>query len=69
LFRHLARLPGARRGIDHAALARVIDGFFWSLLAQAVRMPRVELNDWIDSATHMIYHALFRDRASKPGVR
>jgi AcrR family transcriptional regulator len=69
LFRHLAQLPGARRGIDHAALARVIDGFFWSLLAQAVRMPRVELNDWIDSATHMIYHALFRDRVSKRSVR
>jgi len=65
LFRHLAQLPQARSGIDHAALARVIDGFFWSLLGQALRMPRMELDNWIDSATHMIYHALFVDPERK----
>jgi AcrR family transcriptional regulator len=69
LFHHLAQLPGARRGIDRAALARVIDGFFWSLLAQALRMPRMELNNWIDSATHMIYHALFADLEAKRKTR
>lgn len=63
LFRLLQQMPGARIDVNVLALARVIDGFFWSLLAQAVRMPSVELNDWIDSATHLIYHALFLDKA------
>ena len=65
LFMLLQQLPGARPGVDVPALARGMDSFFWSLLAQAVRMPRVELNDWIDSATHLIYHALFADPAKK----
>jgi len=61
LFTLLQKLPGARSGIDVPALARVMDGFFWSLLAQAIRMARGELNEWIDSATHLIYHGLFVD--------
>ena len=65
LFAILQNFPGARPGVDLPALARVMDSFFWSLLAQAVRMPKVELNDWIDSATHLIYHALFVDQAIK----
>ena len=65
LFVRLQKLPDARPGVDIPSLARVMDGFFWSLLAQAVRMPRIELNDWIDSATHLIYHALFLDRAKR----
>ena len=65
LFMLLQQLPGTRPGVDVPALARVMDSFFWSLLAQSVRMPRVELNDWIDSATHLIYHALFADPAKK----
>jgi AcrR family transcriptional regulator len=65
LFALLRKLPGARPGVDFPALARVMDGFFWSLLAQAVRMPKVELNDWIDSATHLIYHALFADQTKR----
>ena len=64
-FVRLQKLPDARPGVDIPSLARVMDGFFWSLLAQAVRMPRIELNDWIDSATHLIYHALFLDRAKR----
>src|SRR5580704_17930646 len=65
VFRRLQQLPGARPGVDVAGLARVMDSFFWSLLAQAVRMPEVELNRWIDSATHLIYHAMFVDAAGK----
>ena len=65
LFTLLQQLPGARSGVDIPALSRVMDGFFWSLLAQAVRMPRVELNEWIDSATHLIYHAMFIDLPKK----
>lgn len=61
LFKGLQQLPGARREVEVAGLARVMDSFFWSLLARAGRLPRAELNRWIDSATHLIYHALFRD--------
>jgi hypothetical protein len=38
-----------------------MDTSFWRLLAQALRLARVELNRQIDSATHLIYHALFMD--------
>ena len=65
VFQLLLQLPGARPGVDVAGLARVMDSFFWSLLAQAVRMPATELNQWIDSATHIIYHALFTDPAGE----
>lgn len=61
VFQILQQLPGARHGVDTRGLARVMDSFFWSLLAQAVGLPRVELNQWIDSATHLIYHAMFID--------
>ncbi|HXM62901.1 MAG TPA: helix-turn-helix domain-containing protein [Terriglobales bacterium] len=65
VFQLLQQLPGARAGVDVAGLALVMDSFFWSLLAQAVRMPAVELNQWIDSATHLIYHSLFVDSPPK----
>jgi AcrR family transcriptional regulator len=66
VFQRLQQLPGARPGADIPGLARVMDSFFWSLLAQAVRMPARELNQWIDSATHLIYHAMFIDPVGKP---
>ena len=65
VFQLLQQLPGARPGVDIPGLARAMDSFFWSLLAQAVRLPRVELNQWIDSATHLIYHAMFMDSTKK----
>jgi len=65
VFQLLQQLPHARPGVDVPGLARAMDSFFWSLLAKAVRMPRVELDRWIDSATHLIYHALFTDRTEK----
>jgi hypothetical protein len=62
------RYVGAYRAWQEAVLRirawRAMDIFFWSLLAQAVRLPEVELNRWIDSATHLIYHAIFADRVS-----
>lgn len=61
VFTRLQELPGARPDVDIATLARVMDSFFWNLLAQALTLPKGELNQWIDSATHLIYHALFRD--------
>jgi AcrR family transcriptional regulator len=61
VFERLQRLPGARKGVDIPGLACAMDSFFWSLLARAVRMPRTELDRWIESSTHLIYHALFAD--------
>ena len=62
VFQLLRKLPGARTGVDLRGLARAMDTFFWSLLGQAVHMKKAALNQWIDSATHLIYHALFLDR-------
>lgn len=67
VFQWLQQMPGARQGVDVAGLAQAMDTFFWSLLGQAVRMPEVELNRWIDSATHLIYHAIFKDTAEEGG--
>ena len=61
VFQRLQQLPGARRGVDIPGLAWVMDSFFWSLLAQAARMPKAELSRQVDSATHLIYHAIFID--------
>lgn len=69
VFQRLRQLPGARRGVDVPALARVMDSFFWNLLAQALLISKVELDQWIDSATHLIYHALFTDPQRKNRIR
>ncbi len=66
-FTLLQQLPGARRGVDLKALAQVMDGFFWNLLAQAVTLAKVDLEAWIDSATHLIFHALFEDPPKRIG--
>lgn len=61
VFNLLQQLPGARSGVEVSALARVMDSFFWNLLAQAPGLSKTELNQWVDAATHLIDHALFRD--------
>jgi AcrR family transcriptional regulator len=61
VFQFLQQLPGARQGVDIPGLASAMDTFFWSLLAQAVRLPKAKWNRQIDTATHLIYHALFMD--------
>jgi AcrR family transcriptional regulator len=61
VFQLLQKLPGARPGVDIASLARTMDIFFWSLLAQALRLSKAELDQSIDAATHLMYHALFKD--------
>jgi AcrR family transcriptional regulator len=63
VFSALQRFPGARHGVDIAGLARAMDSFFWNLLGQAAGFSKVELDQWIDTATHLIYHALFTDAA------
>jgi AcrR family transcriptional regulator len=60
-FRALQSWPGARPGVDVDGLARVMDRFFWALLAEALRLPKVELDQWLDAATHLVFHALFVD--------
>jgi AcrR family transcriptional regulator len=67
VFEMLVRLPGARKGLDLPGLARAMDSLFWSMLAQAVRMPKAELDRWVTSSTHLIYHALFKDAAQENG--
>ena len=61
LFGLLSQQPGARQGVDIPSLARSMDSFFWNLLPLAIDMPQMELDRWIKSSTHLIYHALFRD--------
>ncbi len=65
VFQHLQQLPGARPGVDLPGLARTMDSFFWSLLAQAGHMPKAELNRSISTSTHLMFHALFTDAATK----
>jgi AcrR family transcriptional regulator len=65
LFQLLQHQPNARPGVNIPALARAMDAFFWSLLAQAAQMPKPELDQWLDSSTHLIYHALFTDTLPK----
>jgi AcrR family transcriptional regulator len=61
LLRLLESLPGARRNVDVHGVATAIDRFFWSLLAQASGFSRAQLEQQIDAATHLIYHAMFVD--------
>ena len=61
VFKFLQQQPQARPGVDIQALAKVMDSFFWSLLARAARMRKAELEQWIDVSTDLIYHALFKD--------
>jgi AcrR family transcriptional regulator len=65
VFKFLQQLPGARSRVDVAGLATAMATFFWSLLAQAPHLAKKRLNRQIDSATHLIYHALFTDRSTK----
>lgn len=69
VFQFLQTLPGARREVDVPGLARAMDTFFWSLLAQAGRLPKPEIERWIDSATHLIYHAMFTDASPRPAKK
>jgi AcrR family transcriptional regulator len=69
VFQFLGQQPGARPGVDIAGLSRAMDSFFWSLLARAVVMRKAELKQWIDSATHLIYHAMFVDPPSRGAAK
>jgi AcrR family transcriptional regulator len=61
VFTALQQLPGARTNVDIAGLSRVMDTYFWSLLAQASQLSPKQLKQAIDAATHLMYHAVFTD--------
>ena len=61
VFEFLQRLPNARKAVDIAGLAQAMDSFFWNLLAEAGRLSTAQLNQRIDAAAHLIYHALISD--------
>lgn len=65
----LQALPGSRKGLDVKALARLLDGFFWSLIAESTTMTRRELSEAARSTTHLIYHAMFVDRVAEKQPR
>ncbi len=51
----------ARNEVDLPGIARVMDTFFWSLLARAGQMKEAELSQALDPAAYPIHHALFLD--------
>jgi hypothetical protein len=60
--------PAASRRAErgrYPGFAYAMDAFFWALIAQAVQLPKAQLTRQIDSATYLIYHALFTDRPSE----
>ena len=59
-FLHLDAIAPAA-ALNHLGFERAMNTFFWSLLAQAVRMSKRELTQSIGAATDLIYHALFVD--------
>ena len=61
VFRALQRYPTARPGRDVAALARMMDRHFWSILARGAQLTNRELNGEVRIAADVIYHYLFRD--------
>jgi hypothetical protein len=63
-FTLLQRRPGARPGVDVVAIARVMDSVFWGIIGKLGELSRSERDRTIDAATHLIYHALFLDRAT-----
>ena len=65
LFQRLQRLPGARPGVDAAALGRAMDVVFWTQLARAAVLRPAELREWVDVTTDLIYHALFLDPSKR----
>ena len=54
----LGQLPGARRNINHNAIAVMISILFWELI---LRGDTLDLETTIQSVTDLIYHTLFED--------
>ena len=61
LLQVLRRWPGARPRVKIEALAAILDGLFWGRLAESFFAGSLPLHAWVESATDLIYHALFVD--------
>ena len=68
--------PGARDDVDVARLGRVLDSFFWSLIAEYATGSAPHLEAQLEATSAMIFHALFKDppaneraRQSRPRTR
>ena len=57
LLHGLRQAPGARPGVDVAALAGVLSALFWRLAESPLERPDAA----IEAVTGLIYHALFAD--------
>jgi len=60
-FSLLQKLPSARRRKDLNALAEIVDGLLWNLLAQAGSVSEKQMLARIDASTDLIFHALAVD--------
>jgi AcrR family transcriptional regulator len=63
VLRAVTQRERARSDVDIVALARLLDSLFWSFLAEAPRLPATAIREWIETTTHVIYHALLADPA------
>jgi hypothetical protein len=64
VFTALQQWPGARRDLDIPTLAAMMNGLFWTMLADA-HGDRRTLRRSIEAATHLMFHALFADRPAR----
>jgi AcrR family transcriptional regulator len=60
-FESALQLPGARKNVNVALLAQLMDRLFWDLLGQLGNLTAAELEAVLDCLTDLIYHALLRD--------
>ncbi len=60
-FESLQRWPRARAGVDVGALARLMDAFFWSQLADLASASPEKVDEFLDTTSQLIHHALFTD--------
>ena len=62
VFRALQTLPGARKGVDVEGLASVIDTLLWALIGGALRLPKIDLDRWLDNTADIVFRTLFLDQ-------
>jgi AcrR family transcriptional regulator len=65
----LRQLPGSREKLDIKPLARLLDSFFWAIIAESPTLSRHQLTKAVGGTTHLIYHAMFVDRPAKSGSK
>jgi len=63
VFQLLQRHPSARRDCELPAFARMMDRYFWSLLARGSRMHPRDFDAEVELAADVIYYYLFNGTA------